>query len=126
MSLKQPKLDVVFGDLYEDRWISPSVAINIKSDEQTRTIIALVWNPYFNQGYMRNKVAVSVDGELVFNDLMFAGGALRIEREVRPRDELLLEVESEASMRDDPLDARSRGVKLRIWELAHRNGGKDS
>ncbi len=126
MTSKQPKLDVLFGELYEDHWTSPSVAINIKPSEQRRTIRGLIWNPYFNPKYMRNKVAVSVDGEIIFHDLMFAGGALRVERELRPREEMLFEVESEASLNYDPLDSRGRGVILKLSEVVHRPGGKSA
>lgn len=117
MSLKRPKLEVLSGAFHEDHWLSPSAAILVTPGAERRTIRGVLWNPYFNPQYLRNRVMVTVDGERVFHDLVFAGGALRIERDLAPREELLLEIESEAAMDADPLDDRPRGMRLKLMEI---------
>lgn len=116
----RPKNEVLFGAHYDDDWISPSVAINISPAAERRTIRIFIWNPYFNTQFMRNRLSVVIDGHKVFHDLIFAGSALRLEHEMRARDELLIEIESEAELGYDPLDSRERGVIVRLRQQVDR------
>jgi hypothetical protein len=123
MRSRRPDLEVLSGSFYEDHWTSPSVALRLLPAGQRRTIRLLIWNPFFNQRYLRNKVAVAFDGEIVFHDLIFGGASLKIERELKAREELLLEVQSEATMGADPLDPRDRGVRMKLTQVVAPSDG---
>jgi hypothetical protein len=51
---------------------------------------------------------------VVFSDLMFAGQNITVEQPLPAREDLLVEVETEAFMVPDYFDDRERGVIVRL------------
>ena len=109
-----PEVEVLDGALWPDHWATPSLALVLKSQPRDRLVRATITNPHFNTAYLRNKVRLVLDGETAFDDLMFAGHGVRVERFVPARSPLLVELVSEASLEPDALDDRARGVWLKL------------
>jgi len=117
-----PQFEVLDGELWQDQWTTPALALEVKPESRDRLLRLTITNPHFNTAYLRNTVKLTLDGEVVFSDLMFAGHGLRVERFVPAKAPVLLELSSEATLEADPLDDRSRGVWLK---LEHREPAKE-
>ena len=115
MALKSaPELEVLDGALWPDHWATPALALELKPAARNRTLRITITNPHFSTAYLRNKVRLVLDGEVAFDDLMFGGHGVRVERLVPAKSALLLELSSEASLEPDALDDRARGVWLKL------------
>ena len=117
-----PEHEVLDGALSPDRWATPTLALELKPEAADRTVRATITNPHFNTAYLRNRVTLTLDGETAFDDLMFAGHGVRVERFVPAKAALLLELSSEASLEPDALDDRVRGVWLKLEHKAVEKG----
>jgi hypothetical protein len=114
----RPEVEVIDGQLWPDGWTTPQLAIEVAPEPAERLVRVTVTNPWFNTTYLRNRLTVRLDGETAFDDLVFAGHGVRIERTAAAKAPLLIEVASEASLEPDPLDDRARGVWLKLEQKA--------
>lgn len=111
-----PAFEVLEGELRDDGWTTRRLALRLPKSGAERVLKASIRNPGFNEGYLRNTVKVWIDGQPAFSDILFAGQGVQVEQRIPAREEVLLELESEAYMVPDPLDARERGVILKLSE----------
>lgn len=112
----RPNLQVLDGSLHADGWATRALAVLIEPAGKARVIKAVLRNPHYNGGYLRNAVSVALDGEEVFAAVIFAGETVTLERSLPARQELLLELMSEAWMAPDVFDDRERAVILKLTE----------
>jgi hypothetical protein len=110
----RPDLEVLDGALTADDWATPMLAVQLRAEPVDRIIQARISNPHFNTAYLRNRVTVTIDGQAVFDDMLFAGHGLKVEHRAPARAPVLIEVSSEASLEPDALDNRSRGIWLKL------------
>jgi hypothetical protein len=114
--LVRPNLQLLDGRLAGDGWTTRTLALLVEPAGKARVIKAVLRNPHYNGAYLRNEVSVALDGEEVFAGVVFAGESVTIERPLPARQELLLELKSEAWMAPDVFDDRERAVILKLTE----------
>ncbi|MGZ8363472.1 MAG: hypothetical protein ACXW3D_06275 [Caulobacteraceae bacterium] len=113
-----PKLDVLHGALPADGWATARLALRVEPERGARTIRIAVRNPTAGAQHLRNKVRIDLDGQTVFDEVLFPGGGVTLDQDLGDCDELLVEVHSQAVMAPDRFDPRERGVFVKITETA--------
>ena len=112
----RPDLEVIEGALGADDWATPVLAVQLKAEPVDRLIEARITNPHVSTAYLRNRVTVAIDGQTVFDDMLFAGHGLKVDHLAPARAPVLIELTSETSLEPDALDNRSRGVWLKLTQ----------
>ena len=112
------KFDILHGALPADGWATGRLAVRIEPERGGRTIRIAVRNPTAGVQHLRNKVRIDLDGQQVFDEVLFPGGGVTLDQDLGDRDELLIEVRSEAVMAADRFDSRERGVFVKITGTA--------
>lgn len=116
--MSAPRIELLSGDLHGDGWASGGLALRVEPEVFDRVLKIAVRNPHLGAMHLRNQVRIDVEGERLFDEVMFPGVTITIERPVDAKAELLVELSSEAVMAPDALDSRERGVFVKLTQTA--------